>query len=41
MSDLVWVTAGFALVYGAIIVYAVVLETRRRRAVHRAEKARR
>lgn len=32
MSDLAWVAAGFTLVYGAIIVYTVALEVRRRRA---------
>ena len=41
MSDLVWVAAGFALVHGAIIVYAIVLEMRRRRVVRRAEEVRR
>lgn len=38
MSDLTWVAAGFALVYGAIAVYTAALETRRHRAIRRADK---
>lgn len=39
MSDLAWVGAGFGLVYAAITVYSIILETRRRHACRRAEKA--
>lgn len=38
MSDLIWVSSGFTLVYGAIAAYMSVLEWRRLRATRRAEE---
>lgn len=38
MSDLAWIVTGYALVYGAMATYAVVLEARRARARRRAEE---
>lgn len=40
MSDLVWIVAGYGLVYGAIAGYGVLLEVRRRRAVRRLQELR-
>jgi hypothetical protein len=40
MSDLVWVAAGFSLVYSAMIGYTAALDRRLRRARRRAEQLR-
>lgn len=40
MSDLIWVAAGFVLVYGAIAAYTVILEERRSRARRRVQELR-